>query len=246
MRKGSPEPASGANERILVIRPGAMGDIFRTLPAVHCLRGRFPDARVTWLVFDTWREILEGQPGIDELIELRRSAGNGVPLLRLAGRLRRERFTLTLDFQGTFRSGLLARLSHCPRRFGFSRRFSREGNFLFNNHRVTVASPFLNRVEKNLALVRALGARTDIPYPGYRVDEGDRRIAEEWLLGLGPPASPIVLLVPGSSRRQAHKRWPPVHFSRLASLLRGQGFSPLIAWGPGERHLAEGIAMDSG
>jgi ADP-heptose:LPS heptosyltransferase len=61
------------------------------------------------------------------------------------------------------------------------------------------------------------------------------RAAAEILRAVNPKGSSLVVLSPGSSRRQRYKRWPAGHFSRLAALLGSSaGIVPLVAWGPGE------------
>src|SRR5438093_1598720 len=83
----------------------------------------------------------------------------------------------------------------------------------------TLPALHLNRVERNLLIAEAIGARGDtiemiLP---ERPDEG--RAAEDLLRSLNPRGLPVVVLSPGTSRRQRHKRWPAEHFSGLAGRL---------------------------
>jgi lipopolysaccharide heptosyltransferase I len=244
------------HDRVLLIRLGAVGDVLRTLPALHLIRTTFPSARITWLVEDLSRDLLAGHPEIDEILrfprrELRDAllrprllAGAAASLVR---DLRRGRFSVALDFQGSFKSGLLSLLSGAPRRVGFAPGHSRELSFLFTNEWVRPRVRRLNRVERNLLVAEALGARGDaieVILP-ERPEEG--RAAVEILRGLNPKGAPVVLLSPGTSRRQRSKRWPPDHFARLAALLAPDpGVVPVVAWGPGEETLAREVVTGSG
>ena len=249
----SPAASPADPQRVLILRPGALGDIIRTLPALQSLRARFPAARLEWAVYESWKALLTGHPDLDEILVVRRrrrshdrEAGT-VPLPpgQLIRELRSRKYDLTLDFQGTLRSGLLAWLSGCSRRYGFSRRFSREGNFLFNNHRVHLPSPLLHRVEKNLALVRAVGAPARLDPIRLPIEATAEESARRWLAGLGTADRPVFLLIPGTSPRQPYKRWPPVHYARLAHLLELGGGFPVVGWGPGEQDIARRIGEDS-
>jgi len=51
--------------RILVVRLGAMGDIFHALPAVASLKQSFPHSELTWAVDRKWADLLEGNPFVD-------------------------------------------------------------------------------------------------------------------------------------------------------------------------------------
>jgi ADP-heptose:LPS heptosyltransferase len=78
-----------------------------------------------------------------------------------------------------------------------------------------------------------------------RPEEG--RAAEDLLRLLNPRGLPVVVLAPGTSRRQRHKRWPVECFSRLAERLASDGgVLVLIVWGPGEEELARSVATISG
>jgi len=243
------------HDHVLLIRLGAVGDVLRTLPALHLIRASYPAVRVAWLVEDLSRDLLLGHPEIDEVLRFpRRKLRDAAHPRILAGLLasvardlRRRRFDVALDFQGSIKSGLLALLSGAPRRVGLSPGHSRELSWLFTNEWVRPRERRLNRVERNLLIAEAIGARGDtiemiLP---ERPDEG--RAAEDLLRSLNPRGLPVVVLSPGTSRRQRHKRWPAEHFSRLAGRLASDaGALVLVVWGPGEEELARSVAASSG
>ncbi len=86
--------------------------------------------------------LLEGQREIDEVILFPRrrwtqGLKSGKGLWRLAGEvkafvseLKKKEFDVTLDFHGILKSGLVSYFSGAPRRIGFDRKSSKEGNVL--------------------------------------------------------------------------------------------------------------------
>jgi lipopolysaccharide heptosyltransferase I len=244
------------SDRLLVIRLGAVGDVLRTLPALHHIRSSFAPVHISWIVEDPSHEILEGHPEIDgvirfprrEIAALAHSPHRLVSRIRALGReLRQERFTVALDFQGSFKSGLLALLSGAPVRLGFAPGHSREMSSLFTNRWMRPSSRWMNRVERNLLLSEAVGAtgnEVTMILPEIQEDGGR---AEAILRDVAPAGEPVILLSPGTSRLQSYKRWPAERFARLAERLRDTtGAVPLVAWGPGEEDLAAGIVQASG
>jgi heptosyltransferase-2 len=55
-------------QRILLIKLGARGDVLRTTPLIAGLRQRYPHAHLTWLTQPESLELLEGLPGLDRLL----------------------------------------------------------------------------------------------------------------------------------------------------------------------------------
>jgi len=82
--------------RVCLIKPSALGDVVQTLPLVPVLRERFPRARLAWVVNRSFADLLDGVPGLDEVIPVDRR-GSVWTWLRLLGDLRRRRFDLVFD-----------------------------------------------------------------------------------------------------------------------------------------------------
>ena len=49
-------------DRFLIIRLSSLGDIIHALPAFAALRKSFPEARITWLVEENGKNILDFVP----------------------------------------------------------------------------------------------------------------------------------------------------------------------------------------
>ncbi len=244
------------SDRVLVIRLGAVGDVIRTLPALHLIRRTYASIHLAWIVEDLSREILEGHPEIDRLIrfprreimaEATRPGRLAARIRALGEELRRERFTVAVDFQGSLKSGLVAMLSGAPSRVGFAPGHGREMSSLFANHWVRPRSRWLNRVERNLQMSEAIGAWGDELTLTLPETAGEGREADAILRAAAPGGEPLILLSPGTSRRQSYKRWPADRFARLAARMRETlAAVPLVVWGPGEEDLARGIVRTSG
>jgi heptosyltransferase-1 len=240
-------------DRVLVVRLGAVGDVIRALPAVHRMRLAFPRARLSWLVEDLAAPLLQGHPDLDEVIvlsrrDLREAARRPGRLAGLAGtlreRLRGGRYDVAVDLQGTLKSAIVSLLSGAPRRVGFAPPDCREMSFLFTREWARLSAPVLNRIDRNLEMAAALGA-PDGPVEAALVESpADGAAADRILESLRPLLGAPIILCPGASRRQAFKRWPAAAWSRLARRLAAAGRSPVVVWGPGEEALAEEIERD--
>src|SRR5512142_757907 len=78
-------------ERFLVVRLTALGDILHTVPAVAALRAAHAGATIDWVVERKWAPVLEGSPAINEVIPFDRRSAWGA--LECVHRLRENRYT---------------------------------------------------------------------------------------------------------------------------------------------------------
>ncbi len=151
-------------EEILVLKPSSLGDIVHTLPAVRRLKAARPAARIRWVVNSEWAPLLRGNPDLEEIIPFPRAQFRGLrwtlPFWRWARGLRRFRPELALDFQGLFRSGLMARAS------GARRILCLSDAELLNRTLATQVVPMRpeeHAVDRYLRLITALGLAADTP-----------------------------------------------------------------------------------
>jgi lipopolysaccharide heptosyltransferase I len=229
-------------ERILIIKPSAIGDVVHALPVLALLRRRWPQAHISWLLTPGCAGLLERHPMLDEVILFDRGYyGRGwrdpVSALRLLGfttRLRRRQFDLVIDLQGLFRSGYLAWQTRAPLRIGF--RNARELSPLFYTHRVAIDTPEQHAVERYLKIVAALGCATDrVEFP-FALDDDDRSDVAAML----PQGRPYAVLLPGTNWMT--KRWPVERFAALVTPLRERfGLETVVAGGASDQALGQQI-----
>ena len=86
--------------RILLLILLPIGDTLFTTPAIHALRKRYPDARITAFVYPTNSGILRSNPDIDEFIfwPTRQSWPGFRHLLSLFWSVRKSHFDLAVEF----------------------------------------------------------------------------------------------------------------------------------------------------
>ena len=229
-------------QRILIIKPSAIGDVVHTLPILNLLRRRWPDSHIAWLVTPACAGLLDGHPQLNEVIRFERKAyGRGwrspsvaLDLLRFTRGLRDRRFDLVLDLQGLFRSGWLAAATRAPVRVGFAN--ARELAPLFYTHRVPVGPPEQHAIERYLTLAEAVGCPRGLVEFVFPTDDADRRHVAGLL-----PSERYALLLPGTN--WATKRWPVERFAALVRPLKERfGLESVVAGGPDVAELAEQIS----
>jgi heptosyltransferase-1 len=224
-------------ERFLAVRLTALGDILHTVPAVAALRSAHREARIDWVVDAKWAPVLEGSPALDNVISFdRRSAWHTVECVQ---RLRENRYTCAIDFQGLYKSALLAALSGVPRRIGFDRGWAREGGAaLFYTERVVPSGRHV--AELNYSLAERAGAfRPAVPEYPLRVPAGGAASVRARLRDLGV-GDDYVVVGPGGSWRA--KCWPAERFGDFCRELEREVNLPVILLrGPGEQALVDEV-----
>ena len=228
--------------KALVVRLSSVGDVIHTLPALAALKSH--GWEVAWLVEPASRPLLEGHPMIERVVTLPAARSFRPSTARQALRLlRADPRDVALDFQGLWKSAFWARLSRARRVIGFDGPWRREAlSALLLSERVELSTDQPHVIDKNLALLRALGidavGSREFPLPpaALRSQAVEAGIAERGL-------SSFVVLNPGGG--WASKLWPPERYGAVARGLRDRGFRSLVTWGPGDERLADRVAAAS-
>lgn len=223
-------------ERYLVVRLTALGDILHTLPAVAALRAAHRNARIDWVVDRKWARVLEGSPAIDNVISFDRRSALG--LIDCVQRLRRNKYTCAIDFQGLYKSSVLAMLSGAPRRIGFERGWSREdGAALLYSQRIRPVGRHV--AELNYSLAEAAGAvRPAAPEYPLRVPGGGAASIRARLAELGIEKYIVV----GPAGSWGAKCWPAERYGEFCrEFEKRNNLQVVVIHGPGEESIAQEV-----
>jgi heptosyltransferase I len=235
----------GRYEKILLIKPSALGDVVTALPALSALRRSFPQARISWLIRPEFAPLIEGHPHLDEIIFFDRklyakawySPTAAGALLSLISKLRQSRFDAVLDLQGLFRTGLLAWLSGCPQRFGPR---WREMAHLFYTTAIPPRLEWVHVVDYYRKLVEAMGASDLSPQFILPEKPAAATTARAVLAREGIDSDRYAVVIPGSA--QVSKCWPPERFAALVDRLASEhGLAIAATGGKSESAMIEKI-----
>lgn len=228
--------------KALIVRLSAIGDVVHTLPALAALHDH--GWATAWLVEPLARPLLEGNPALDEVVQAPAARAFTFAAARRALRSAREtRADVALEFQGLWKSAGWARLSGARRVVGWAGPWRREpASAWLVGERVAAAPEAGHVIDKNLALLRALGieavGRREFPLPAMAAElsEVARRLD-------AMDAREFAILNPGGGWQS--KLWPAERFGALARGLRERGLQSLVTWGPGEEALADRVVASS-
>lgn len=221
-----------------------------TTPAVRALRGRFPDAHITYIVEPAAAPVVARNPHIDELIVAPRGAGVGGWLadLALGRRLRAERYDVAIDFHGGPRASLLTWLSGAPDRIGYTIA-GRSWMYTRRVERPRALRP-RHSVENQWDLLAALGiappdrAAAPVEMPP---DPAAAAAVAERLSRAGVSAADR-LIVMHVSAGNPFRRWPLDRFVAVARALaaRDPQRRVIVTAGPSERDAAARVIEGAG
>ncbi|HEY5975873.1 MAG TPA: lipopolysaccharide heptosyltransferase I [Geobacteraceae bacterium] len=210
--------------RIAIVRLSSLGDIVFGMAALQVIRGRFPQAKITWVTDQRFAALLDHQPDVDEVVRLDLK---GLSKRFSLARLRTARVALSMvsgcdiaiDLHGLIKSALIAQ-KLAPVRCGFHRTVVKEPLATLCYSRTFQVSYELPAVERYLQLVaRSL----DFDYSPGAVD------AKEPFLCHAPEDCAVtkgffqanrknVIMVPETSI--AYKNYPKEKLVEVANHLR--------------------------
>lgn len=231
-------PSLTGDQRVLIIRPSAIGDIVMASALLSSLRRTWPRLTIAWLLEPPAQVLLEADPDLDAVVLWHKSewktlarTGRWLTLLRAVGRLaaalRARRFDVAIDAQGLFRSRALARLSGARLRVGFA---SREPGTWLMTHVVDRGPRTRVMGSEYRHLAQLLGASPEPFHPRLVLSPAVTRRARARLAAAGTAAA-FAVLCPFTTRPQKHwfeQRWAELamrlyHLHGLTSVLLGGG-----------------------
>lgn len=243
-----PELPRGA--RILILRLRSIGDIILLTPTLQLVKNWRPDLRASVMVESRFRELLQGNPAVAEILDPGDSSRAGKLLGRVAviRELRRRHFALCVNLHGGPTSRLFTRWSGAPWRVGFAHyRGAGLYNILVPDARTILNKPSLHTAEHQAAAFFYLGLPpAEIPraaiFPGP--DDADWWIKRRAALGIAP-GEPYAIVHPTASYKT--KEWAPEGFAKIGKYLESQaGMAVIYSCGPGESAVLDAVERAAG
>ncbi len=219
------------NERILVIKLGALGDLVQAIGPFQAIRAHHLDAHLTLLTTAPFEGLARELGIFDEVwLDRRPRWWQFGRIAALRNRLLAAGFRRVYDLQTSDRSGFYFRLWPPGRRPEWSGIAAGCSHPHANPDRDSMHT--LDRQAEQLELAGI----PHVPPPDLRPLCHDIRH-----FGAGPDA---VLLVPGGAAHRPGKRWPAAAYAKLARLLAADGLRPVVLGSAAEQKLAHEICAD--
>jgi len=235
----------------LVIRLSSIGDIVHALPAVAALGQSFPRAEIHWLIENRYASLLAGNPYVHRIITLDTLSWRGSfppisiveEMVNTLMALRGGAYQAAVDFQGLWKSAIIALLTGAKERVGLAEPWLREPSAAVLYTRRVSAAGRQHVIEERLALVEYLGARVGLwQFPLPRTLEADQYVDDQ-LARL--EARDFMIVNPGGGWKA--KRWAPENYALLLRHLESRFSGKILLTGsPGESALISGILKNAG
>ena len=132
------------NSKVLIILMGALGDVVRGLHIADTIREAFPQCTIDWVVEPKCEGVVRLSPSVSSVVVFSRDKPVS-GFLSAIKTIRNNHYDVVFDMQRHLKSGLFSFLSGAPRRIGFHKNLSKEGNFLFSTETIECPSEKENK-----------------------------------------------------------------------------------------------------
>jgi lipopolysaccharide heptosyltransferase I len=255
-------------ERILLIKPSAVGDVIHALPVLAKLRARYPNAHIDWLLTPAIAELVGRHPALSGVVlfdrrrdePLWRNWTAAAGLFGLCQSLREPRYDLVIDLHGQFRSAALTLATGAPVRIGFDRHRrssrgprqvpasayrhgwtgAREGAWLAYTHRIRLQKLDTHAVDRYLLLGPMLGFADGPPDFHLPITDAAETTVSRLLAANRLIGRPLAVLVPGTLWETKH--WTVDGFAAVARHLLQIGRDVVLAGANAERPRCREVA----
>ncbi|MBD3264806.1 MAG: hypothetical protein GF375_06865 [Candidatus Omnitrophica bacterium] len=213
-------------QKILLVRTDRLGDVVLSTPAIKIIKDNFPSASISFLCQPSTREVLEGNPYLDEVIICDKYGKHrNIPgLCRLIWSIRRKKFDWAIILHPTNRVHIIAFLAGIPLRIGWDKKSA----FLLTRKLPHLKHKGIkHESEYNLDILKELGLTITSPCFYFPNKESATQKVNLLLQKQKALSKKLVAVHPSASC--ASKRWPQIKFIRLIRLIKNDFPDVIIA-----------------
>ena len=227
-------------KRILIVRTDRIGDVLLSTPVIKALRESHPNAYIAMMVSPYAKDIVAGNPYLDELIiyDKDKKHRSWISSLKFALKLKQKRFDLATILHPTNRVHLITFFAGITRRVGYDFKM---GFLLTDRIKHTKQLGQKHELEYNLDLLRYLGIEPKEKNIFMPISPESEQWLEELFKEEGiKEKDKLLALHPGASCPS--KIWPNERFAEVGDrLVEKYGFRVLIVAGPKDTTLAQKV-----
>ncbi|MEI6060891.1 MAG: lipopolysaccharide heptosyltransferase II [Bacteroidota bacterium] len=217
----------------LIIRFSSIGDVILTTPLIRCLRAKYPDCRIDFLVKKEFAVVLSRNPHLNTIITFDKKAGKS-ELTRVRNLVRENRYSHIFDIQRNIRSIIIAAGSGALVSTFSKKLLARDLLVRFGINVYNEIKPVFLRYFEAAALlgVEYDGKGTEV-FPDATEIQNVAKILES---NNYKKENPLLVIAPGA--QWANKRWPAEGFAAAADTfcIKTGAFAVLIG-GPGDEEI---------
>ena len=206
-------------KNILICRTDRIGDVLLSTPVFEVLKRELSSSRITVLVGPHAKEIVEGNPYVDEvLVYDKKGEHRSFWRTFLFSRfLKKKKFDSVILLHSTNRVVIMAFLAGIPERIGYDRRLS---FLLTKSYKYVKKHGTKHEVDYNLDLIKSAYAIKSASHAGlsFPLKESDKKTALEKLYVNFRESEKFIVFHTHASCPS--KRWPKESFCKLAKLIR--------------------------
>jgi len=216
-------------ERILIIRPSALGDVVNTLAFVNRLRKARPDAHITWILHPLTCDLVRHQKNVDRFIVFPRKGGLKA-FRELSKALGATPYDVVFMLQMSLKASRVSLAARGKVKLGFDIRRSREFQWFFSNRRIP-HRPAGHILDQFFEFLDERGIPdTSLDWDIHITDE-ERTYQTEFFQAIGRP---VISFVIASSNSE--KDWHPEGYARVMDEVDSRlNLQPMIVGGPSKR-----------
>jgi lipopolysaccharide heptosyltransferase II len=198
-------------KKVLFFKPGAIGDLLHTLPALQAIRNSYPEAHVTVVVSPGLDSLIQGTPIADgiQVFDKSKLKNSLLAFIKFGMQLRDEHYDLFVDMQPSARSYVLRLFSGAAHILVYRK----QKNIKRGQQRIHAADNFMDTLKPLGIIVPA--DSIDLPLQDEARHTIDRLLAHYGI----PESTMLVALNCSVGAARPARNWFPERFAELADRL---------------------------
>lgn len=222
-------------DKILCIKPRGIGDIVLSTIMLENLKAHFTNAKIDYLTEHFAVDAVSNNPLVNKVISMDKKE---FPL-KVAWRIRKEKYDMIIDLWSNPRSAQITFLSGAKYRIGYSYR----GRKYAYNIRGTSDKGIHHSAEHNLELLKVINVPIISKKIHFYIREEDKLFADQYFESLKLTNKNVIGIIPAGG--WASKRCDAVKWIEICqSVLQIFDVHFLILWGPGDEEDANKIKSE--